>query len=74
MMPSLPSLLFAQQEGFYYYHKDSKAHRDQETPARARQDFVLAVIESALKILGNYEEEDEEDDTNPQSNSLVVPQ
>ncbi len=38
-----------------------------------RQDFVLAVINSALKILGTYEEEDEENNCMDQkSDSLLL--
>jgi len=45
--------------------------------ARARQDFVLAVIDSALETLGTYEdEEDEEEDdkTTHQESNILLPQ
>ena len=45
-----------------------------ETPG-ARQDFVLAVIESALKILDTYGEEDNNENMNMnQESNILLPQ
>ena len=75
MMTSLPAslLLFAPQQQDFYYRHHKETSQDPETPAHARQDFLLAVIDSALKTLGAYEEEEDndEDDTQQQPNILV---
>lgn len=78
-MPSVPSLLLAQR---FKNHEDETAgvsgahhgHDDHETPGTG-QDFVLAVIESALKILGTYEEDDKEENSRyNESDILLLPQ
>jgi hypothetical protein len=42
--------------------------------ARARQDFVLAVIDSALKTLGTYVEDEEDDKTYQEESNILLPQ
>ena len=81
-MPSLPSRrgTMDAQEGSTFFSLDdttaAAAHHhhhhglyDHETPA-ARQDFVLAVIESALMTLGTRYEDEEEYTMHPESNIL----
>ena len=86
-MPSLPSrrLPMGAQEGFTFYLDDATeaaaaVHHhhhglyDRETSG-ARQDFVLAVIESALMTLGTrYEDHEEEYTTCIHQESNILPQ